>query len=69
LIKRRLGIAPSSEAGFLDQMPEVLFPGVLLMHTYNLDSKSIIILVCMFVIVELMLSPVFFKLGIRNRPY
>ena len=68
-IKRRLGMAPSSMAPLLDQVPESLLPAVMLMDTFELDMQSIVILVCVFIIVELLLSYIFFKLGIRNRPY
>lgn len=68
-IKRRLGMAPSSMAPFIDQVPESLFPALMLKDTFELDHQSIIILVCVFVVIELLLSIVFFKLGIRKRPY
>lgn len=68
-IKRRLGMAASSMAPLLDQVPESLLPAVMLMDTFEMDIQSIIILVCVFIIMELLLSYIFFKLGIRNRPY
>jgi len=68
-IKRRLGMSPSSMAPLLDQVPESLFPAVMLMHAFDLDARSIIILVSVFIVVELILSFVLFKLGIRKRPY
>jgi len=68
-IKRRLGMAPSSMAPLLDQVPESFLPAVMLMDTFELDLQSIIILVCVFIVVELLLSGIFFKLGIRKRPY
>jgi len=68
-IKRRLGMAASSMAPLLDQVPESFLPAVMLMDTFELDLQSIIILVCVFIVMELILSSIFFKLGIRNRPY
>ena len=68
-IKRRLGLAPHSMAPLLDQVPESLFPTVMLRHTFGLDAVSIIILVAAFVVAELLLSLVLFKLGIRKKPY
>lgn len=68
-IKRRLGMTPSSMAPLLDQVPEALLPAVMLMGAFELDLQSIIILVCVFIILELFLSYIFFKLGIRKRPY
>ena len=67
--KRRLGMAPSSMAPLLDQVPESLFPAVMLMHVFSLDVQSIMILVIVFVVVELVLSYILFRLGIRKRPY
>ena len=68
-IKRRLGMAPSSMAPLLDQVPESLLPAVMLMDIFELDIQSIIILVSLFIVMELLLSYIFFKLGIRRRPY
>ncbi len=68
-IKRRLGMRPSSMAPLLDQVPESLFPAVMLMDVFELDLQSIFILVGVFIIAELLLSYIFFKLGIRKRPY
>jgi CDP-2,3-bis-(O-geranylgeranyl)-sn-glycerol synthase len=68
-IKRRLGMAPSSMAPLLDQVPESLLPALMLKNTFGLDMQAIIILVGMFIVLELMLSYLLFKLGIRKRPY
>ena len=68
-IKRRMGMAPSSMAPLIDQVPESLLPALMLMDSFELDYQSIIILVCLFIVIELLLSLVFFKLGIRKRPY
>lgn len=68
-IKRRLGMAPSSMAPLLDQVPESLLPALMLRQSFKLDFHSILILVSAFIIVELLLSYFLFKLGIRKRPY
>ena len=68
-IKRRLGMAPSTMAPLIDQVPESLFPALMLMDTFELDYQSIIILVCAFIVIELLLSIILFKLGIRKTPY
>ncbi len=68
-IKRRLGMASSSMAPLLDQVPESLFPAVMMMHVFSLEVQSILVLVCLFIVLELLLSWIFFKLGIRKRPY
>lgn len=68
-IKRRLGMDSSSMAPLLDQVPESLLPAVMLRQTFGLDFQSILILIGVFIVVELFLSAVLFKLGIRKRPY
>ena len=68
-IKRRLGMPPHSMAPLLDQVPESLFPAIMLKEQFELDVESIIILVFAFIIAELLLSFIFYKLGIRKKPY
>jgi hypothetical protein len=68
-IKRRFGMAPSTMAPLLDQVPESLLPALMMMERFDLDMQSIIILVCLFIVLELLLSYIFFRLGIRKRPY
>jgi len=68
-IKRRLRMAPHSMAPLLDQVPESLLPAVMLRDIFELTIESIIILVCAFIIAELVLSYIFYKLGIRKKPY
>ena len=68
-IKRRLGMPPHSMAPLLDQVPESLFPAIMLKEQFGLNVESIIILVFAFIIAELLLSFIFYKLGIRKKPY
>lgn len=68
-IKRRLSMQPSSMAPFLDQVPESLFPALMLMDVFNLDIMAVILLVLTFVILELALSHILYKWGIRKKPY
>jgi len=68
-IKRRLGLVSSSMALGLDQIPEALLPLLLVAYTLNLSWATIAWTVVAFVALELVLSPVFFRLGIRDRPY
>lgn len=68
-IKRRLAMAPSSRALLLDQLPESLFPALMMMKTFNLDLLPVILLVLIFVISDLLLSRTLYKWGIRKRPY
>ena len=68
-IKRRLSMQSSSMAPLLDQVPESLLPAFMLKETFNLDISAVILLVLTFVIIELLLSHILYKWGIRNRPY
>ena len=68
-IKRRLSMKPASMAPLLDQVPESLLPAYLLKNEFNLDSSSITILVLIFIILELLLSHILYRYGVRKRPY
>jgi CDP-2,3-bis-(O-geranylgeranyl)-sn-glycerol synthase len=68
-IKRRLNRPASSMAPFLDQVPESLLPVWVMRHTFSLDGLSVIMLVCLFIILELVLSKILYYLGIRKTPY
>lgn len=68
-IKRRLSMPTSSMAPLLDQIPESLFPALVVMGTFNLMITTVIVLTLIFVITELLLSHILYKLGIRKKPY
>lgn len=55
-IKRRLEMAPSSKAPLLDQIPESLFPAMMLMQTFNLEMSSVILLVFFFTIIDMVVT-------------
>lgn len=68
-IKRRLGKPSGSQFVVLDQVPESLLPAGLLMTQFSLDMLQVTVVVIMFVILDQLLSVVFFKLGVRKHPY
>lgn len=68
-IKRRMGLASGEMALFLDQVPESLLPALMLKQQFGLDLMAVLILTVCFLVLELILSRVLFKLGIRDRPY
>lgn len=68
-IKRRLSMAPSSMAPLLDQVPESFLPAYMLKQAFDLDIFSVMQLVLIFVIIELLLSHILYKWGVRKRPY
>jgi len=68
-IKRRLGMAPSAKAFGLDQVPESLLPLIYLHFLWQLGWFEIGGLVLIFLILDIVLSRILFRLHIRNRPY
>lgn len=67
--KRRLGIAPSGRAPGLDQIPESLIPLLLVADPLQLSAVDITIVVCGFILLEILLSRILYRLKIRKRPY
>ena len=68
-IKRRLSMPASSRAPLLDQVPESFLPAFMLKQTFNLDISAVMLLVLTFIILELLLSHILYKWGIREKPY
>lgn len=67
--KRRLAIAPRGRATGLDQLPEALLPLLALRQTLELVWGDVLLVVALFVILELSISPILYRLHIRLRPY
>jgi len=68
-IKRRLGLASSSQALGLDQIPEALIPLLACSLVLPLTAADIVVGTAVFTLGELLLSRLFFKLRVRDRPY
>lgn len=68
-VKRRLGMHVHAQAFGLDQIPESLLPLLLFRHRLDVSALEIAITVSVFVMLEIALSRLLFKLGIRDRPY
>jgi CDP-2,3-bis-(O-geranylgeranyl)-sn-glycerol synthase len=68
-VKRRLGLPPSSQAMGLDQVPESLLPLLLGRQALSLTGTDIVVAVALFFIGEVFLARLFYKLGLRGRPY
>jgi CDP-2,3-bis-(O-geranylgeranyl)-sn-glycerol synthase len=68
-VKRRLGMSASSKFIGLDQIPESLLPLLVCMALLPLTPFSVAIATFLFFVGALVLSRVFFKLNIRDRPY
>lgn len=68
-IKRRLAMPSSSRAFLLDQIPEAGLPVVYLWGTGQLTILDALWIVLLFIVAEVGLSKILYKLHIRKRPY
>jgi CDP-diglyceride synthetase len=68
-VKRRLGLAPSRQAIGLDQIPESLLPMLGCRALVPLDFDEIALGTVIFLVGELVLSRLFYRLNLRERPY
>ena len=68
-LKRRLNVQPSGRATGLDQIPESLFPLLAVWSALSLSSWDIAVGVGLFFAGELLISIVFYRLHLRERPY
>ena len=67
--KRRLGLAPSSRSRGLDVLPESLLPVVVMNKELGLNMIDIGVVVVIFFLIEVYLSPILYRWHIRKRPY
>lgn len=68
-IKRRLKLEPGDKALGLDQIPESLLPLLGVYSMYGLTPSDLLLLVLAFLIFELLISRLLFRLHLRKRPY
>ncbi|MFW6092623.1 MAG: CDP-archaeol synthase [Pseudomonadota bacterium] len=68
-VKRRLDIEASGQALGLDQIPESLFPLLVCYGAFGLDPVAVGLLVVLFTVGQLVVSPLMYRLGLRRRPY
>ncbi|MCB1829723.1 MAG: CDP-archaeol synthase [Chromatiaceae bacterium] len=68
-LKRRLGLQPSSMALGLDQIPESLLPLMVCRPLLELSWAQVLWLTLAFFVLELILSQLLYRLGIRKHPY
>ncbi len=68
-IKRRLAIPPQGRAVGLDQIPEALLPLALLHQALGLELIQTVVITALFMLLEMALSPLLYRLHIRLRPY
>jgi CDP-diglyceride synthetase len=68
-VKRRMALEPSSMSIGLDQVPESLFPAVASSVYLRLGPTYVIAIVLVFLVGELVMSRLFYAVGLRDRPY
>lgn len=68
-IKRRVGVATSGRAPALDQLPEALLPLVVCRNPLGLDAAGVLLGAAIFWAANAGLSPLLYRLGVRDRPY
>jgi len=68
-LKRRFGLPSSSRATGLDQIPEALFPLLVCRSSLSLTAIDIFLGCAVFFAGEVLLSRLFFRLRLRDRPY
>lgn len=68
-VKRRMALESSSMSIGLDQVPESLFPAVASSVYLPLGLTDVIAIVLVFSVGELVMSRLFYAVGLRDRPY
>lgn len=68
-LKRRLGWPASAQALFLDQLPESLLPLLYAWHVMTFPAYVVLQVTVLFFLIEVFLSPVLFRIGLRKRPH
>lgn len=68
-IKRRLGLAPGDRASVLDQLPEALLPVAVAVPLLDVGVAEAVLVVMLFALLVIGLSPLLYRLGLRRRPH
>lgn len=68
-LKRRLAVPVSGRSWLLDQLPEAVLPLFLLHGTLGLTLPEAAVAVLAFTLLDLLISPLLYRLRLRKRPY
>jgi hypothetical protein len=67
--KRRFDFATSSRTMGLDQIPESLFPLLACRVYFQVTALDILICVSIFSLGQIVVSPMLYRIGVRDRPF
>src|SRR5699024_12597896 len=68
-IKRRLGLKPSARMPWLDQAPEAALPMLLAISWELTGLWNGLLVVVIFALANMWISPILYRLGIRHQPH
>jgi CDP-diglyceride synthetase len=68
-VKRRLNVPSGGRATGLDQLPESLLPVLACWRALSLSFLDAIIICAVFMLGEMAISPLLYRLRLRERPY
>ncbi|GGE53386.1 hypothetical protein GCM10011533_02270 [Streptosporangium jomthongense] len=68
-IKRRLGLNPSARMSWLDQVPESALPALLAVGWGLIGGWAALVIVVVFTLANMWISPLLYRLGIRRQPH
>lgn len=68
-IKRRSGFTESSRVRSIDTIPESIMPALALHAQLGLSAMDILAVALIFFLIDVLISPVLYRLHIKNRPY
>jgi len=68
-IKRRIRMTSGSFAPGIDQVPEALIPLLVMRESFGLSGEVVFATLVAFIVLEMFLSRVLFRLHLRKRPY
>ncbi len=68
-VKRRMGLGASARALGLDQIPEAALPMLLAVFWLPLGWMDALLVVALFTLANIWISPLLFRLGIRRQPH
>lgn len=69
LIKRRMNLPCSSKAFGIDQIPEAILPLSVCAYYMEYGAKTVLLVTLSFFLLNVLVSPILYQLGIRKNPH